>query len=201
MRNHLPLALLALSAVAPASAVSLSESLLHCDSQFFYQLKMQQVKLKKSAPLQKNQDIAWFSPNKKGEDITWFSQPIQMHTMKAIGYFERYHDLKELGKYYYWGFVMDRPAASVVAAMPQIDWKKAGEDYIANPKIKLQGNNGWQDNNTAVSGIAPATDSTEKLAILSDDGTGRSHMLCTLQGKVTNEILYLVRPDLAERKS
>lgn len=200
MRNHLLLALLAFSAIAPASAESLSDSLLHCDSRFFHQLKVQQANLKKSAPLQNNQDIAWFSPNKTDEDITWFSQPVQMNNIKAIGYFERYHDLKELGKYYYWGFVMDRSAASVVAAMPQVNWKQAGEDYITNPKIKLQGNNDWQDNNTAVSGIAPATDSAEKLAMLSDDSAGRSHMLCTIQGKVTDEMLYLVRPDLAERK-
>lgn len=201
MRNHLPLLLLAFSSITSAAAETLSDSLLHCDSRFFHQLKTQRAELKNSAPLQQNKDIAWFIPNKKGENITWFSQPVQMQNMNVIGYFEQYSDLKELGKYYYWGFVMDRPAAAVVAAMPQVTWKKSGDDYIANPEIKLQGNHDWQDNSTAVSGIAPATDSTEKLAILSDDGAGKSHMLCSIQGNITDEMLYLVRPDMAERKS
>ena len=192
-------ALLMLSA-ASAAAEPLVESLPGCDSQFFSALYAGQAKFKNAAPLVKDgQHHAWFAPPKNNEEIVWFAQPVRLQQLTLSGYFVQQNDLDEMGKYFYWGWVIEESPQAVVAALPQANWQSAGDGYFASAMIKRPGDSAWQVNSTAVSGIAPAKGSVEKLAILSRN-KGKTMLLCSVQGSVTDEILLPLRPDLAGGK-
>ncbi|ACX88186.1 hypothetical protein F6Q07_21850 [Pectobacterium parmentieri] len=191
-----PLTLLTLSVMGSVQAESLQESLLHCDNRFFSELYVQQKAFIGSALLKTDsQHRAWFVPPKNGGDVTWFSQPVKSGNLVLSGYFMRQNDLEAMGKYYFWGLIIDSSAAEVAAALSKVNWQKAGDEYFANPMIKRPGDQMWKLNSGAASGIAPAKGSVEKLALLSDSGD-KAQLLCSVQGNVTDEILLSLRPDL-----
>lgn len=201
MARFLPyLALIAACGVAAAQAETLPQSLLHCDSRFFNEIKAQNNVLKNSAPLVVSGQYAWIAPAKDGSETTWFTQPLKVQQLTLSGYYQSESDLEEMGKYYYWGFIIDESPDAVVAAMPEARWQKSDDGYFTAPMIKTPRDKDWTVNNTAVSGIAPAKDSVEKLAILSDHN-GKSLLTCTVQGAVTDDILLSLRPDLKDKKS
>ncbi|MCL2893455.1 hypothetical protein [Brenneria tiliae] len=195
-----PLALLALSATGAVQAQPLPESLLHCDSRFFSELYAQQNTFIHAAPLATdNQRHAWFVPPKDGGEIVWFARPVRAQNLTLSGYFMRHNDLEEMGKYYFWGLVIDDSPEAVMAAVPDVNWRKADDEYFTNPMIKRPGDHAWQVNAGAASGIAPAKGSVEKLAILSVID-GKTQLLCSVQGSVTDDVLLSLRPDLAGGK-
>ncbi|UVO06460.1 hypothetical protein LW347_10955 [Pectobacterium polonicum] len=195
-RAVFPLAFLTLSAMGSVQAESLQESLLHCDNRFFSELYAQQKTFSGSALLKiDNKHHAWFVPPKNGGDVIWFSQPVKSDNLVLSGYFVRQNDLDEMGKYYFWGLIIDGSAAEVAAALSKANWQKAGDEYFANPMIKRTGDQMWKLNPGAASGIAPAKGSVEKLALLSDSGD-KAQLLCSIQGSVTEDILLPLRPDL-----
>ncbi|MGY5955684.1 Lipoprotein [Kosakonia sp. BK9b] len=190
------LALLALATTATATAQTLPESLLRCDSQFFSELYAQRAALAHTAPLKTDkQGHAWFVAPKEGEDVVWFTQPLKVQQLTISGYFMRTSDGDELGKFYFWGLVFDQPPQAIVSALPNVKWQQDGNNYIVEPMIKRVGDKAWQHNTGAASGIAPGKNSVEKLAMLETSGD-KSQLLCTLQGNVTDEDLLPLRPDL-----
>lgn len=196
-RALVPVALVMLSAASAAAAKPLTESLLRCDSQFFSELYAQQAKFTHAAPLVKDsQRHAWFAPPKNDAGIVWFAQPVHMQQLTLSGFYLQQNNLDKLGNYFYWGWVIKESPQAVMAALPEVNWQSTGDGYITNAMIKRPGDSKWQVNNTAVSGIAPAEGSVEKLAILSVN-KDKTLLLCTLQGSVTDEILLPLRPDLA----
>lgn len=187
-------------AASTAAAKPLTETLLRCDSQFFNALYAEQAKFTHAAPLVKdNQGHAWFAPPKDNAGIVWFAQPVHLQQLTLSGYYTQQSDLDEFGKYFFWGWVIEESPQAVMAALPAAHWQSAGDDYITNAMIKRPGDNAWQVNNTAVGGIAPAKGSVEKLAMLSLT-KGKTTLLCSLQGSVTEEILLPLRPDLTGGK-
>ncbi|MDG0803428.1 hypothetical protein [Pectobacterium polaris] len=191
-----PLTFLTLSVMGSVQAESLQESLLHCDNRFFSELYIQQKTFIGSALLKTdNKHHAWFVPPKNGGDVIWFSQPVKSDNLVLSGYFIRQNDLDEMGKYYFWGLIIDGSAAEVAAALSKVNWQKVGDEYFANPMIKRPRDQMWKLNSGAASGIAPAKGSVEKLALLSDSGD-KAQLLCSVQGSVTDEILLSLRPDL-----
>lgn len=190
------LALLTLAASSAATAQTLPESLLHCDSQFFSELYAQRATLTHTAPIKTDkQGHAWFAAPKAGDDVVWFTQPLHVQSLTISGYFQRTGDGDELGKFYFWGLVFDQPPQAIVDAMPHVRWHKDGNNYIVDPLIKRVGDKTWQDNSGAASGIAPGKNSVEKLAMLETSG-GKTQLLCTIQGNVTDDDLLPLRPDL-----
>lgn len=83
-----------------------------------------------------------------------------------------------------------------MSRLDHLSWKKAGDDYVSQTMIKINPNSDWEDNAQAVSGIAPAKESTEKLLMLSKSKDG-TLLLCTVQGNVTPDMLTRLRPDLS----
>ncbi|XTZ39237.1 hypothetical protein ACQYRI_04245 [Salmonella enterica] len=189
----LPCTLMALA--ISAKAQTLPESLLHCDSRFFSELYTQQIQLKHTAPLETDkQRHAWYAAPKSGETI-WFAQPLQLQQLTITGYYQQKSDLQEFGTYYYWGLIFAQSPETVAAALPKANWQKSGESFFLNPMIKRPGDKNWRSNSAAASGIAPAKGSVEKLAIL-DSSNGKTQLLCSIQGAVTDEDLFSLRPDL-----
>jgi hypothetical protein len=198
MKNILITLLVTFSVTTVVQAETLPESLLHCDSRFFSELYAQQGKLKNLAPMVvDNHHHAWFVPPKDNNGTVWFANPIKTGTLSIVGYSLQETDLEVMGKYYYWGLIFNDSIEAVMAALPQASWHKAGEEYFANPQIKYTGDSDWQPNTGAASGIAPAKGSVEKIALLSTSN-GRTTLLCSIQGSVTNGILESLRPDLRE---
>lgn len=194
------ISILALFGVFTVNAASLPDTLVYCDSRFFGELYKQRDMLKKAAPInQDNHNHAWFVPAKDGEEILRFSQPIKIQKLTFLGYYQSYSDLKKYGQYYYWGFIIDESPEAVVAAMPKAGWQQAGDTYMAMPMIKNMDDKSWKKNITAVNGIAPAKGSVEKVAIV-EASQGKTLLVCTVQGNVTDELLLPLRPDLVGKR-
>ncbi|MBX9444507.1 hypothetical protein [Dickeya chrysanthemi] len=191
---------LAVSAIGAVQAKTLPESLLRCDSSFFSELYSQQAKFKNVVPLTTDQARhAWFTAPKGNGDMLWFSQPVRVGQLTLSGYWSKKSDLAELGKYYFWGLVIEESPKVVMAALSEANWQKAGDEYISNPMIKRPDDREWQANSSAASGIAPAKGSIEKLALL-EVSNGKTKLLCSVQGSVTEGDLLPLRPDLAGNK-
>lgn len=192
----------AIGVVGTACADTLPGSLLHCDSRFFGELYNQRISLNHTAPLKTdNAHHAWFI-SEPGNPVVWFSQPIKSGVLSVSGYWQDKSNLDEMGKYYFWGVLLDDSPEAVMAAFPKVHWQKSGEngEYFANPMIKQAGSNSqWQVNTGSASGIAPAKGSVEKLVLL-DTWQGKTRLLCSVQGSVTAEDILPVRPDLEENK-
>lgn len=200
-RVILCLAIVALGITNTVKAKTLPESLIPCDSRFFSELYMQQAKFKYIVPLATDdQHHAWFDPPKDGAETVWFAQPIRMQHLTLSGYFLKQIDLYEQGKYYYWGLIFDESPEVVMDTLSQVNWQKSGDVFFANPMIKRPGDSAWQENTTATEGIAPAKGSVEKLLMISTNND-KTNLLCTIQGRVTDEILLPLRPDLAGGKN
>lgn len=192
--------LTALTLSFSAAGASLPEQLISCDAHFFSTLYAQRQALKNTLPLKQDKHHhAWFVRASENNDISWFTQPITSGKLTLTGWFQRESDLGEMGKYYFWGFVTEQSPAQVIAAMPQTDWKKSGEDYVYQPMIMRVGDKAWKNNANEASGIAPAKDSAEKLAMLGKS-EGKTTLLCSVQGNVSGELLNALRPDLAGNK-
>lgn len=191
--------MLALGLVGTAIAETIPESLLRCDSSFFSKLYSQRARFKNVVPLATDKARhAWFVPE-KGSETVWFAHPVRTGELTLSGYWSQKSDLEDMGKYYFWGLIIDESSEVVMATLSDVKWQKAGDEYFTNPMIKQSGSYKWQINTGAASGIAPAKGSIEKLAIL-DAHNGKSRLLCSVQGSVTGEDLLPLRPDLAGDK-
>lgn len=194
------LALTLLSTAITAQASNLTDSLLNCDSQFFTTLYQQKSHLQRQAPLvTDSQQHAWFRVPAGKIETVWFGQPLREHQLTLAGYYQQFSDLSaaSLGHYYYWGFIINETPQAVMQQLGHLAWQKAGDDYIARPMIKRPGGESWEQNDSAVSGIAPAKGSVERLILLSQS-EGHSRLLCSVQGQVTPDLLNTLRPDLTK---
>ena len=194
MKFLLPLVLL-VSTMGIAQAESLPGSLMHCDSRFFSELYNQRAAFKQAAPMTTDKaQHAWYAP-KDGSEAIWFAHPVNTGQLTISGYWQQKSDLEEMGKYYFWGLIFDESPEAVMQALSQVSWHKNDDVYMTNPMIKLSGTGDWQVNSGAASGIAPAKGSVERLVLL-DAFNGKSRLLCSVQGNVTDADLLPLRPDL-----
>lgn len=185
-------------AVSSVQASTLTESLSRCDASFFQEIYHQKSKLNFLAPLSIGEHhLAWFKGPADDNGRIWFTQPLQELNLKISGYYVQTSDLEKInnGKFYYWGMILQNSPQEVMNALNHLKWVKTGDDTITQAMIKEGPDSHWKMNNQAVSGIAPAKESTEKLLILSKDKNG-SLLLCSIQGNVTPEMLAEFRPDL-----
>ena len=193
--KRLLLLLLLVSTMGIAQAESLPGSLMHCDSRFFSELYSQRAVFRQAAPMTTDKaQHAWYAP-KDGSEATWFAHPVKAGQLTISGYWQQKSDLEEMGQYYFWGLIFDELPEAVMQALSQVSWHKNDDVYMANPMIKLSGTGDWQVNSGAASGIAPAKGSVERLVLL-DVFNGKSRLLCSVQGNVTDADLLPLRPDL-----
>jgi hypothetical protein len=183
----------------PLHANTLVQSLTRCDNTFFSEIYHQRAKLSRVAPLTVDKHSeAWFKAPIDGNGTIWFAQPLHELNLTLSGYYLQTSNLNEInyGKYYYWGLVFKESQEEVMSRLDHLAWSKAGDDYITQTMIKADANSAWEKNAQAVSGIAPAKDSTEKLLMLSKGKEG-TLLLCSVQGNVTPDMLTTLRPDLS----
>ncbi|CNC75426.1 Uncharacterised protein [Yersinia frederiksenii] len=185
-------------ATLPVYANTLTQSLTRCDTTFFSEIYHQRTTLSRVAPLTVDQQFhAWFKAPVDGNGIVWFAQPLHELNLTLAGYFLQTSNLNEInyGKYYYWGLIFKESPEEVMSKLDHLTWGKAGDDYLSQAMIKVDPNSAWRENAQAVSGIAPAKESTEKLLMLSKGKEG-TLLLCSVQGNVTPDMLATLRPDL-----
>jgi len=183
----------------PLQANTLTQTLTRCDTTFFSEIYHQRARLSRVAPLTVDKhEQAWFKAPADGNRTVWFAQPLRELNLTLSGYYLQTSDLNEInyGKYYYWGLIFKESPEEVMSRLDHLTWIKAGDDYISQAMIKADANSAWEKNAQAVSGIAPAKESTEKLLMISKDKKG-TLLLCSVQGNVTPEILTTLRPDLS----
>ncbi|MGC5699160.1 hypothetical protein J4P02_03035 [Pseudomonas sp. NFXW11] len=196
------LAVLLTLGAASAQATSLTQSLSQCQPDFFKTLYQQRAALGQVAQLAQDdrQGIAWVPVRDRRDSdtaLSAFSSPLLDQGLRLSGYYDRVFDLGAQGIYYFWGLQIDASREAVMAAMPQAGWQEAGEYFISRPQIKASADAPWKDNPAAVSGIAPAPGSAEKILMLSVED-GKTRLLCSLQGSVDTRLLHQERPDLAQ---
>ncbi|MBK0090221.1 hypothetical protein [Erwinia sp. S59] len=185
-------------AVSSVQASTLTESLSRCDANFFQEIYHHKSKLNVLAPLALGEHhLAWFKGPTDGNGRIWFTQPLKELNLTISGYYLQTSDLGDTigGKFYYWGMILQNSPQEVMNALNHLKWLKTGDDFISQAMIKEGADSNWKINNQAVSGIAPAKESPEKLLILSKDNKG-SLLLCSIQGYVTPDVLAELRPDL-----
>ncbi|MFP1871566.1 hypothetical protein ACLEDV_06315 [Lonsdalea quercina] len=184
----------------PLHANTLTQSLVRCDTTFFSEIYHQRAKLNRVAPLTIDKHFqAWFKAPIDGNGTTWFAQPLQELNLTLSGYFLQTSDLNEInyGKYYYWGLVFKETPEEVMSRLDHLTWSKTGDDYVSRAMIKSDANSTWEKNAQAVSGIAPAKESAEKLLMLTKGKEG-TLLLCSVQGNITPDMLKTLRPDLSD---
>ncbi|MFF7107876.1 hypothetical protein [Pseudomonas sichuanensis] len=185
-----------------ALASGLSESLVSCEPSFFKHLYAQRADLGKTVKLARDDQrgLAWLPvADRRDFDTAFqhFTTAVDDQGLRLTSYYDRVMDLGAQGTYYFWGFEIDASREQVMAKLPQANWQEAGEYFISRPRIKLNADSAWQDNNSAAEGIAPAAGSAEKLLMLSVED-GKTRLLCSLQGSVDERLLQQERPDVAQ---
>ncbi|WP_147194103.1 hypothetical protein AAGQ96_01525 [Pantoea sp. MBD-2R] len=185
------------ASVGIANAATVTDSLLQCNPAFFHTLYQHRAVLKKVVQVESDgKRIAWVPVTDKEARVRTFTHSVPDGKLHLSGYYEQSEDLGELGKYYYWGFVIDEAPEKVMAAFPHIQWLKGDALWTANPQIKLDIHRAWQPNPSATDGIAPAKGSVEKLVMLNEK-EGKSWLSCSIQGSVERPLLLQERPDIA----
>lgn len=182
----------------PAYANTLTQSLTRCDSTFFNEIYHQRATLSRAAPLTvDHQQRAWFKTPPDGNGTLWFAQPLHELNLTITGYYVQTNNLDAInyGKYYFWGLVFKESPQEVLSRLDHLSWSQAGDEYLSQAMIKANPNSAWERNAQAVSDIAPAKESTEKLLLLSKGKQG-TLLLCSVQGNVTPDMLVTLRPDL-----
>ena len=181
------------------------QSLTLCNPNFF-----KEVYANKSE-LQKYTNILTFDKNKAyisvenrtdtNKNYTYFKIPMTYKNLTIKGYYDSAMDLGKLGKYYFWGFIIDNDINQIKETLNFIDWKNTGDNlmYFANPMIRNIDDeiHVWNKNTGTVVGVktVPAPGTTEKLLLL-EKYANMNLLLCSIQGTVTVELLKQERPDI-----
>lgn len=175
-----------------------------CDSRFFSVLVQDTAASQAFPSLQRQGEIAWIKVQDRktapANQID-FAAPVTVGGMKLLGYFDEITDLKEMGRYYYWGFIVDGRVEEVMAKLrPMIKdavrLQRVETDY-ARTELKT-GSGDWSAINTAASSV-PRKNTIERAFIVEsmENNKRATRVSCSLQGSVTATVLQKERPDLS----
>ena len=183
----------------------LIEELTSCNPDFFNYVYEYREELKNHTNIKTfNQDQAYIpveSRTDTNKNFIYFKTPIQYKNLKLIGYYDSAMDLKKMGKYYFWGFIIDNDMNEIRESLDFLEWKNMEDNllYIANPRIRniTDDIQVWHKNTGTVVGVKtiPAPNTTEKLLLL-EKGDNMQLLICSIQGVVTNNLLRQERPDI-----
>lgn len=174
-----------------------------CTSRFF-QVLAQDAAARQALPAMEQQgELAWIKVKDRKtapDNLVSFATPVTVGGMKLLAYFDEVSDLEELGRYYYWGFVVDGPVEEVIGKLrPLVQdaqrLRGSGSDY-ARTEVRI-GKSQWLKINTGAGSI-PQANSTERAFIVEsmEGNKGATRVSCSLQGAVSAELLKTERPDL-----
>lgn len=178
------------------------DSFLQCDNQFFHQLAKNQAFFNQYAELTTFENIAYIpveNLQKYDQDHVMFKTPINYNGLTITGYKNLFINTPFSGRYYFWGFILDNSLDEAKASLDKIDWLKYSPTaYIANSKIYDNNDKShiWQDNPYSIDQVIPREDTIEKSIYLEITSENKLNLLCSLQGDITKDILYPIRPDI-----
>ncbi|NUF50679.1 hypothetical protein [Gilliamella sp. ESL0250] len=207
IKNIFALFFMFYSFVASADKLPLIDSLILCTPEFFKQVYTHKDELEKYTDIKNfNQNQAYI-PVENRSDIAKnhvnFKTPMTYKNLKITGYYDSAMDLGKMGKYYFWGFIIDNDINQIKEALGFIDWKNMEDNllYIGNPKVRSINDDiqTWHKNTGTVVGVKtiPAPNTTEKLLLL-EKSPNMNLLICSIQGIVTPELLKQERPDILQ---
>lgn len=190
---------------ASADNLSLIEALTSCNPDFFKYVYEYKNDLKNHTNVEIFNENQAYIPVENRSDTTknfvYFRSPITYKNLKIIGYYDSAMDLKKMGKYYFWGFIIENDINQIRNSLDFLEWKNMEDNllYIANPMIRSVNDDiqVWHKNTGTVVGVKtiPAPNTTEKLLLL-EKGDNMQLLICSIQGIVTNNLLRQERPDI-----
>lgn len=190
---------------ASADNLSLIEALTSCNPDFFKYVYEYKNDLKSHTNVEIfNQNQAYIPVENRSDttkNFVYFRSPITYKNLKIIGYYDSAMDLKKMGKYYFWGFIIENDINQIRNSLDFLEWKNMEDNllYIANPMIRSVNDDiqVWHKNTGTVVGVKtiPAPNTTEKLLLL-EKGDNMQLLICSIQGIVTNNLLRQERPDI-----
>lgn len=190
---------------ASADKLPLIQELTACNPDFFNHIYAHREELKTHTNVEVfNQNQAYIPVENRSDtnkNFVYFKSPIQYKNLKLIGYYDSAMDLKKMGKYYFWGFIIDNDINEIRDSLDFLEWKNMEDNllYIANPMIRSINDDiqVWHKNTGTVVGVKtiPAPNTTEKLLLL-EKGDNMQLLICSIQGIVTNNLLRQERPDI-----
>ncbi|OCG21699.1 hypothetical protein A9G22_06120 [Gilliamella sp. App2-1] len=205
IKNIIALLFMFYSFVASADKLPLIDSLTLCTSDFFRNIYNNKDELEKYTHIKLfNQNQAYIPVENRSDiakNYVYFKTPMTYKNLTITGYYDNAMDLGKIGKYYFWGFIIDNDINQIKEALNFIDWKNMEDNllYIGNPMIRNIDDNiqVWHKNTGTVVGVKtiPAPDTTEKLLLL-ETGSNMNLLICSIQGFVTAELLRQERPDI-----
>lgn len=192
-----------------ADKIPLIEELTSCNPDFFNHVYQHREELKNHTNVEIfNHNQAYIPVENRTDtnnNFIYFKTPIQYKNLKLIGYYDSAMDLKKMGKYYFWGFIIDNDMNEIRKSLDFLEWKNMEDNllYIANPRIRniTDDIQVWHKNTGTVVGVKtiPAPNTTEKLLLL-EKGDNMQLLICSIQGVVTNNLLRQERPDIQINK-
>jgi hypothetical protein len=205
IKNIIALFFMFHSFVALADKLPIIDSFIPCTPDFFQQIYASKDELEKYTNITLFKQNQAYIPVENRSDIAknfvYFKTPMTYKNLTITGYYDSAMDLGKIGKYYFWGFIIDNEISQIKETLNFIDWKKMEEDvlYIGNPMIRSINDDIqlWHKNTGTVVGVKtiPAPDTTEKLLLL-EKAPNMTLLICSIQGVVTSELLKQERPDI-----
>ncbi|WP_392560156.1 hypothetical protein [Orbus mooreae] len=196
--------LISYPALANRNIQSVIDAFTNCDSGFFYQLKNNASDFEDITDLVLKEQIAYIPVKDiaSNEGNThYFMQPIEYRGLTIIGYQNIYIETSYLGKYYYWGFIINGSIDDVKQSLNQLSWQKYNiTSYVTNTQLydRQQKNVGWRQNPYVIDGVVPRLFTIEKSLYLEPINENQIHLVCSLQGDIDKPLLYTMRPDMAD---
>ncbi|WP_085247062.1 hypothetical protein [Gilliamella mensalis] len=188
-----------------ADKLPLIDSLTLCTPDFFRKVYINKNKLRKHTNIKIfNRNQAYISVENRydiAKNYVYFKKPMSYKDLTITGYYDHAMNLGKMGKYYFWGFIIDNDINQIKETLNFIDWQSMEDNilYIGNPMIRNINDEIqiWEKNNGTVVGVKtiPAPDTTEKLLLLEKDAN-MNLLICSIQGTVTSELLKQERPDI-----
>lgn len=205
IKNIVTLFFLFCSFIASAAETPLIDSLVLCNPDFFKKVYANKDELQKYVNITVfNGDQAYIPVANRYEtekNYVYFKTPMTYKNLTIKGYYDSAMNLGKIGKYYFWGFIIDNDINQIKDTLNFLKWKNMEKDllYIANPMIRYISDDiqTWRNNTGTFVGVktVPAPDTTEKLLLL-EKGANMNLLICSIQGVVTPELLKQERPDI-----
>ena len=194
-----------------AHADSLEEDFVNqlsrCDRSLFEFIRKNREALQDYAPVENRGRVARFrlTDEEEGRQIVNFKKPMVVNGIRYTGCFQSYLELPLSDapsgtlKPYYWGLAADSNinAATIAASLPQQNFKRAGEGFMANPQLisDVRRSLKWQHNSMASDGTAPAENTVERVLYITPRKSKKTHELnCTIQGYIPAALAKTILP-------
>ncbi len=176
-----------------------------CDRSLFEFIRKNREALQDYAPVENRGRVARFrlSDNEEGQQSVSFKKPMVVNGIRYIGFFQKYleqplsYGSNGTLKAYYWGLTAESntDAATIAASLPQHNFKRTGEGFMANPQLisDVRRSLKWQHNSMASEGTVPAENTVERVMYIAPSGT-QQELSCTIQGYIPAALTKTILP-------